>query len=218
MTSADGTWQRHDWQGTAADFHSLEPSSERGLWWCNVDAPALIVGSSQSVDTVRSVCAAENGIDVVRRRSGGGIVYVHPSDSVWIDITISREDPLWVDDVSSSMLWLGGVFVDALSPWLTTSVYTDAFSAGEFGREICFVSHSPGEVFAGDAKVVGISQRRTRDGARFQCVLYRQWNPSEWTPCIDARAAADAASSLRVATVAATADQIVTAVHNALPL
>ena len=218
MTSADRTWQRHDWQGTAADFHSLEPSSERGLWWCNVDTPALIVGSSQDVSAVDAVCAAEKGIDVVRRRSGGGIVFVHPSDSVWIDITIPRDDSLWVDDVAASMLWLGSVFVHALSPWLETSVYTHKFSAGDFGRDICFVSHSPGEVFAGDAKVVGISQRRTRDGARFQCVLYRQWNPHEWTSCVHAHDAARAANDVAVATVGATAHDIVTAVHNALPL
>jgi lipoate-protein ligase A len=218
MTSADRTWQRHDWQGTAADFHSLEPSSERGLWWCNVDTPALIVGSSQDVSAVNAVCAAEKGIDVVRRRSGGGIVFVHPSDSVWIDITIPRDDSLWVDDVAESMLWLGSVFVHALSPWLKTSVYTHKFSAEDFGRDICFVSHSPGEVFAGDAKVVGISQRRTRDGARFQCVMYRQWNPHEWASCVQAHDAARAANDVAVATVGATAHDIVTAVHNALPL
>jgi lipoate-protein ligase A len=27
-------------------------------------------------------------------------------------------------------------------------------------------------------KVVGISQRRTRAGARFQCVVHRHWDPS----------------------------------------
>jgi hypothetical protein len=29
----------------------------------------------------------------------------------------------------------------------------------------------------GDRKLVGISQRRTRDGARFQCVVHRRWDP-----------------------------------------
>lgn len=212
------TWHRHDWQGTAGDFHSLDPAAERAVWWCAVETPALIVGSSQSVDVIDAECATQRNIDVVRRRSGGGIVFVHPSDSVWIDITISREDPLWTDDVTTSMLWLGDVFVKALSPWTNASTYSGTFNSGEFGRDICFVSQSPGEVFAHHDKIVGISQRRTRDGARFQCVLYRQWSPTQWTGCLTSADAARAAENLGVTTVNASALDIVDAVHAALPL
>ena len=69
-------------------------------------------GSTQSVDDVNQNSADESGVLVSRRRSGGGAVFVHPSDSVWIDITISRDDPLWKDDVAQSMLWLGEFFVE----------------------------------------------------------------------------------------------------------
>ena len=211
------TWQRHDWQGTAGDFHSLDPVAERGLWWCTVESPALIVGSSQTVDVIDTDRAVQRNIDVVRRRSGGGVVFVHPTDSVWMDITISREDPVWTDDVTTSMLWLGDVFVQALSPWINTSTRRDAFNSGEFGRDICFVSQSPGEVFASEAKIVGISQRRTREGARFQCVLYRRWNPAEWIDCLASVDVERASQALAVATVNARALDIVDAVHAALP-
>ena len=151
-----------------------------------------------------------------RRRSGGGVVFVHPDDSIWIDVTIPRDDPLWVDDVSESMLWLGEVFVDALSQWMTTTVHRGAFDAGESGRDVCFASAAPGEVFAGDAKVVGISQRRTREGARFQCVTYRRWEPSEWAPCLLSDTARAAAGSVHVATVDASAEAVVAAVMTRL--
>jgi hypothetical protein len=33
-------------------------------------------------------------------------------------------------------------------------------------------------VTIGGAKAVGISQRRTRAGARFQCAVHRRWDPA----------------------------------------
>ena len=216
MSAGAESWQRHDWRGTAADFHSFEPPARRGVWSCSVESPALILGSSQLPDVVSIACAQERGIEVVRRRSGGGVVFVHPDDSVWIDVTIPRNDDLWVDDVAGSMLWLGDVFVDALSPWVDGSVYRGAFDAGSSGRDVCFASTSPGEVFVDGAKVVGISQRRTRDGARFQCVVYRRWAPTEWCPCLSGETARSSTLALRVATVDAAADDIVSAVMSRL--
>jgi lipoate-protein ligase A len=174
-------WGRHEWTGTAADFHAMELPAVRAMWWCQVEVPTLILGSTQSTDDVDQKIAVECGVSITRRRSGGGAVFVHPSDSVWIDITISRDDPLWKDDVSQSMLWLGECFVEVLSPWVRADVYRDSFSTGVDGRVVCFASSSPGEVFVGANKLVGISQRRSREGARFQCVLYRHWQPDEWS-------------------------------------
>lgn len=192
-------WGRHDWTGTAADFHAMELPVERAMWWCHVETPTLILGSTQSVDDVNQNIADENGVLVSRRRSGGGAVFVHPSDSVWIDITISRDDPLWKDDVAQSMLWLGECFVEALSPWVKAEVSRKTFSTGIDGRVVCFASSSPGEVFVGSNKLVGISQRRGRKGARFQCVLYRHWRPGEWSAIL---ASADVRSRIEDIAVA----------------
>ncbi|MFZ9844209.1 MAG: hypothetical protein ACO3EQ_07685, partial [Ilumatobacteraceae bacterium] len=47
-------------------------------------------------------------------------------------------------------------------------------------RAVCFASIGPGEVVRSDTragvsrKVVGISQRRTKDAARFQCTVFRK--------------------------------------------
>ena len=46
-----------------------------------------------------------------------------------------------------------------------------------WSRKVCFGGLGPGEVTVDGHKLVGISQRRTRDGARFQCVVHRRWDP-----------------------------------------
>jgi lipoate-protein ligase A len=65
---------------------------------------------------------------------------------------------------------------------------------------VCFAGLAPREVSWQGRKVVGISQRRTRVGARFQCALLHGWDPD---PLLDvlalddrarARARADLAS------------------------
>ena len=209
-------WGRHDWTGTAADFHAMELPYERALWWCNVETPTLILGSSQSLDDLNQKSADESGVLVSRRRSGGGAVFVHPSDSVWIDITISRDDPLWKDDVAQSMLWLGELFVEALSPWVHAEVYRDTFSTGIDGRVVCFASSSPGEVFVGANKLVGISQRRGRDGARFQCVLYRHWRPGEWSQILASSDVRSRVAEIAVTTLDIPAQTIVNAISDQL--
>ena len=48
----------------------------------------------------------------------------------------------------------------------------------EWSSLVCFAGRGPGEVFVDARKAVGISQRRTRDGARFQCAIHRRWDPA----------------------------------------
>ena len=211
-------WGRHDWTGTAADFHAMELPAERALWWCQVQDPTVILGSTQTVDDVDQNIAVESGLLVSRRRSGGGAVFVHPTDSVWVDITISRNDPLWKDDVVQSMLWLGDLFVAALSSWVQAQVYRDSFSTGVDGRVVCFASSSPGEVFVGTDKLVGISQRRSRDGARFQCVLYRQWQPTEWSHILASPDVRSRVADIPVATLDIPALTLVNAISEQLSL
>ena len=218
MTTPLMEWGRHDWTGTAADFHAMELPAERALWWCQVQDPTVILGSTQTVDDVDQNIAVESGLLVSRRRSGGGAVFVHPTDSVWVDITISRNDPLWKDDVVQSMLWLGDLFVAALSSWVQAQVYRDSFSTGVDGRVVCFASSSPGEVFVGTNKLVGISQRRSRDGARFQCVLYRQWQPTEWSHILASPDVRSRVADIPVATLDIPALTLVNAISEQLSL
>lgn len=218
MSDQNALWDLHHWRGTASDFHHESLEFRRAMWWCSVTQPALILGSTQKDNVVDHDSAARAGIEVAQRRSGGGLVYVHPDNSIWIDITISRDDALWNDDVSRSMLWLGDVWSAALAPWISTASHRGQFDAGRDGQTVCFASTSPGEVFRNDAKVVGISQRRTRDGARFQCVVYRRWEPGQWVHCLADTNLAERVCALPVACVDAPSVAIVEAVRAQLGL
>lgn len=202
------TWIGRRWHGSAAAFHGMDLGYDRAVWLCGVDAPALILGSAQWDGDVDAALAERNSISLVRRRSGGGAVFVDPVDCIWIDVTIPRDDPKWRDDVGTSMLWLGEVFVEVLTPWVDAQVHRGPYEDGPAGRQVCFASRSPGEVFAGGSKVVGISQRRTRGGARFQCALYRQWTPVRWSHILASVEAAAVAESTPVATVSATGAEV----------
>ena len=41
---------------------------------------------------------------------------------------------------------------------------------------VCFAGIAPGEVLLDGVKLVGLSQRRTRRGARFQCAVNRRFD------------------------------------------
>ncbi len=50
-------------------------------------------------------------------------------------------------------------------------------TGGRWAELVCFAGIGPGEVLLGGRKLVGISQRRTRNGSRFQCMVHTRWSP-----------------------------------------
>jgi lipoate---protein ligase len=173
-------------RGSAAAFHGRElpPEPGRHLWWFEVDRPAVVLGSTQPEATVDQAACERAGLEVVRRRSGGGAVLLLPDDVIWLDVIIDRSDPCWDDDVGRAMWWIGEAWAQALielgaqtgaaSP---LEVHRGGLMSTPWSRQVCFAGLGPGEVTLGGRKVVGISQRRTRGIARFQCAVYRQWRP-----------------------------------------
>lgn len=168
-------------RGSARVFHDQQiPAdlAEAQVWRFAVDRPALVLGSAQREGVTDPGAAAAAGIDVVRRNSGGGAVLLLPGRCLWIDVLIPRADPRWTDDVGRSMHWLGDVWAAALAEHgVTGEVHRDRLDRGDWGRLVCFSAVGPGEVTVGGRKVVGISQRRTRAGARFQCLVLDRWEP-----------------------------------------
>ncbi len=159
------------------ELHALTPDADvdREIWLMSPTDTALVLGSAQSAEIASS---HESG--VVRRRSGGGAVMVDPHHSVWIDVVINRGDPLWDDDVNRAPLWLGQAWRAALASLeVAGGLVLDRYEPGPWGRLACFASRGPGEVLVGGAKAVGITQRRTRNTARFQTLVYRRWSPEE---------------------------------------
>jgi lipoate-protein ligase A len=173
-------------RGSAAAFHGRElpPEPGRHLWWFEVDRPAVVLGSTQPDATVDQAVCEQAGLQVVRRRSGGGAVLLLPDEVIWLDVIIDRSDPRWDDDVGRAMWWIGEAWAQALAELgvgATASnpveVHRGALVSTPWSRQVCFAGLGPGEVTLDGRKVVGISQRRTRGRARFQCAMYRRWRP-----------------------------------------
>jgi lipoate---protein ligase len=145
-----------------------------------VGSRAIVLGSTQDADRVDAHRVARDGVDVVRRSSGGGAVVVAPAAQVWLEVWLPRPDPLWDDDVIASSWWLGETWARALDGLGVSNLRVHRGRATRTGWSdmVCFAGVGPGEVTAGTAKVVGIAQRRTRRGARFGSLAFVSWDPA----------------------------------------
>lgn len=167
----------------AASLHAepLPDAPAREVWVLEATAPALVLGSAQGDDLVDGSAARARGVDVVRRRSGGGVVWVDPAEMAWVDVILPAGDPLWDDDVGRAAQWVGRAWQAALADLgvAPTEVHEGALACGPLGRLVCFGTVGAGEVTTPDRrKLVGVSQRRTRAAARFQCAAYTRWDPA----------------------------------------
>ncbi|KGA11180.1 MAG: hypothetical protein GM46_4345, partial [actinobacterium acAcidi] len=158
-----------------------------------------MLGSRQTPDLLDADACARGNIEVVRRRSGGGVVFLEPGEHVWLDIVIPRTDELWVDDVSTSMWWLGEVWVRALAEVGIdgAQVHRGALLNDSWGDLVCFA---------------GISQRRTRDYASFQCTVFHEWAPERFSPLLRVLPGAPSQIEERVTAITASTDAVVNAV------
>lgn len=174
------TWITGHLHGSASILHEFAPPKQRERTLCVLEAhsAAFVIGSSQPESQVDWRCASALGVSIVRRCSGGGAVLLVPGQHVWIDVWLPSGDALWSDDVVVAAEWLGEVFAlafaDAGIPDL--SVHIGPASNDALSRKVCFLGRGPGEVFCGGRKVVGLSQRRTRDWIRFQTIVHRQFS------------------------------------------
>lgn len=176
--SAGGAWAVERTEGPAAELHgrSLPEPLARTVWIHHVADPALVLGSSQHEGLVDVLATHEQGVEVVRRRSGGGAVLLVPGRCLWVDIIVPAGDPLWDDDVVRAADWVGGAWVAALDrQGVRGRAHHGRLDEGRWGSSVCFAGVGPGEVLVEGRKVVGLSQRRTRGAARFQCVVDPDW-------------------------------------------
>lgn len=181
------TWLVHDVRTTASEQHGRDLPAERSVWNVDVVAPAIVLGSRQTEAELNLDACANEHVEIVRRRSGGGMVFLSPGKQMWLDVVIPKDDRLWIDDVGRAAWWLGDVWLAAIESLSTAGkihayVHRQDLVRGNYGDRVCFSGAGPGEVMTLDnagnsAKIVGISQRRTRDLARFQCTMYLQWEP-----------------------------------------
>lgn len=180
-----------------------EPCPHRWVQIARVARPALVLGSTQAERIVDRAAARDAGVEVVRRRTGGGAVFVAPGAQVWIDCWLPSGDPLLERDVGRSFAWLGAVWAAALAAnGIEAAVHVGRLEPGGWGRLICFAALGPGELHVGGAKVVGLSQHRSRAGSRFHAAALLAWDPDRLLQVLDLSSAARAEAHRHLRAVA----------------
>lgn len=179
-------WKLYNVKYTASEMHAKDLQAERGIWNVTIPDNALVLGSSQNEDVVDLVACAQAKVDVVHRQTGGGAVYLATGEHLWVDVVVPRGDDLWSDDVVISSQWLGDAWSRVLASFGISglSVHRRASEPATWSKLVCFAGVGSGEVLINDRKVVGISQRRTREAARFQCFIHRCWTPEKFVPLL----------------------------------
>ncbi len=177
-------WTVEERFGRAADLfiaRSWERVDSPTVRVLKVSAPTIVLGSSQSLDVVDVEACTAEGVEVVRRRSGGGAVWLD-DDMVWVDVFVPAGHHRWDADIGRSMWWLGEAWAEALSSSGVADaiVHREAILRTRWSSLVCFAGVGAGEVVVDGRKVVGISQRRTRVGALFQCGVLRRWEPTDF--------------------------------------
>jgi lipoate-protein ligase A len=166
-------WHVEHRRGGAQELHDAVVDGDiRRVVIHDVSRPAVVLGSTQDDAILDRAAVAAAGIQVARRRSGGGAVLLLAGQHVWVDVFVPAGDPLWDHDVCRASWWLGAAWAAALGGG---EVHRNGVTDRPAARIACFAAVGPGEVTRDGTKILGISQRRTRVGARFQCVAYRSW-------------------------------------------
>ena len=147
---------------------------------CHPVDEAVVIGSTQPEGVVDADLAAMRSMSVVRRRSGGGAVWVAPGAQVWIDLWVPAGHQRWDADVVRSFWWVGEVWAGAVEAAGAEGVtwHRGRGEPGPWAATVCFAGIGAGEVVTADGrKLVGLSQRRTRAGSWFSGTAYRVWEP-----------------------------------------
>jgi lipoate-protein ligase A len=193
--------------GSAGDFHARDLPDVAAVWQFDVEHPAIVLGSRQPVDVLDVDACRRADVEIVRRRSGGGVVLLVPGATEWVDVVVPATDPGWDDDVRRSMVRIGERWVEALRDVVDgeLTVHRRPMVRTPWSELVCFAGIAPGEVLLDGVKLIGLSQRRTRRGARFQCAVNRHFDDEL---LIDLLAAPVTAPLPPVATLPATATDI----------
>ncbi len=150
------------------------------------DGPSVVLGSSQPLTLIDRVRADAAGVEIQRRRSGGGAVWIDAGDPLWVDLWVPSDDPLSTADVIEACRWVGERWAHVFESLGASGVAVHAGRSTP-GRPalVCFGDLGPGEVTVDGRKVVGVAQWRSRQGALFHCAVYRRWDPVPLVEVLD---------------------------------
>src|SRR5918995_2400169 len=96
----------HQLAATEALWRSVAAGDTRAtVRWYGYLAPALVLGIGQDERAVNVAAAHQTGIEIVKRASGGAVVYAGP-DLIALDVALPSSSPLAIADVVESYHWL----------------------------------------------------------------------------------------------------------------
>ncbi|MGH8906572.1 MAG: lipoate--protein ligase family protein [Egibacteraceae bacterium] len=151
------------------------------LRWYEASTPAIVLGRGQ-----RGAAVSAAAVDIVTRFSGGGAVLLD-ENILSLDILLPTGHPLLDGDLSAVFPQVGQAWVRALRGLgaADLQVWSAPATARRRGSDrdqllaaVCYATLGRGEVLAGGRKLVGLAQRRRRQGALVQCGLLRRWRPA----------------------------------------
>lgn len=163
-------------EGTVAELHQRAIEPVRQITVCRPTDRALVLGAGQSESVLNHAALQTRGATWCRRGSGGGAVWVTPTNQLWLNVTIARDDPHWSPDVTFAAVWLGERLAAVVEPMIdgAVSVHRGPLGADPLGAVVCLASRGPGEVFVGAKKLVAISVKRALRAAVFQVSLVQE--------------------------------------------
>jgi lipoate-protein ligase A len=133
-----------------------------------------VLGRSARDPAIDRRAVEVEGVEVVRRSSGGGPV-LWDRDLLALDVLLPRDHPLAGDDVVAAYRWLGEAVAAALGSLGAGDVEVVSVAAARAARDrpgaavdACFGGLSPFEVLVAGRKVLGLSQTRRRNGTLLQ--------------------------------------------------
>jgi lipoate-protein ligase A len=166
------------------DADAIRGIGRRTAFIRRVDRSTLVLGSTQDAGIVDMAAVAARGVELARRRSGGGAVLVQPDRAVWVDTWVPRDDPLWNDDVAQSGAWVGRWWAESLGT-ADLEVHGGPPIRSQWSDLICFAGVAAGEVRHRGRKVVGVAQWRGREGSMCHSLAYLGVDWADLTELLD---------------------------------
>lgn len=146
----------------------------------NPTAKAVVMGSAQKPSQFDQVTLRADGIQLAERRTGGGAVYIDPASMIWVDLWIPSSMELSKLAPRRLFSLVGQWWQRALAnTGLPIQMSPEPGAPNELSRLACWAGAGWGELWLGDFKVLGLSQRRTRMGARVQTMVALDDSPIE---------------------------------------
>jgi len=165
-------WRDHahsPWENMALDEALLETAPRRGKMLLRLyawDRPAVSIGFMQRWK------AAPQGYHLVRRPTGGGIVY-HDHDFTY-SVIIPQGHRLAELDRTASYAWINSSIKEGLAPLNMSASLArqDIPHTVDRATMVCFQNPTRYDIMMADRKVAGSAQRHTQDGILHQGSLH----------------------------------------------